>query len=337
MLYSKLIRPLLFKLDSETAHHLVSGGTRQIFSLPPVRWLAQMMAVKDPVELMGLTFPNRVGLAAGFDKGGVFVQAAQGLGFGHLEVGAVTPLPQPGHPRPRMFRLPQFAALRNRMGFNNDGAAAIARRLASHRADIPVGVNLGKGKDTPAEAAAQDYAATLELLFPFADFFVLNVSSPNTAGLRALQTEVGSLLLSAQASNRQQSERFGLPARPLLIKLSPDLDDDLIRQIALMAAESGADGVVATNTTVNRQPPYQDVPELGGLSGRPLRERAPQVVALLRESLGPQFPLIGVGGIEDEASARAMRQAGADLIQVYTGLVYQGPGLVPRLARALKE
>jgi len=299
--------------------------------------LASRLAVRDSVKLMGLTFPNRVGLAAGFDKKGHFVQAAAGLGFGHLEVGAVTPLPQKGHPRPRMFRHCEFQALRNRMGFNNDGAAEVARRLASVNSTIPVGVNLGKGKDTPAERAAEDYCATLELLFPYADFFVLNVSSPNTAGLRALQSEAGELLKRAGQSNQKQSLRFGLAPRPLLIKLSPDLSDDSLKTVADAAAQAGAAGIVATNTTLSREAPYQDIPGQGGLSGGPLRGRSAEVVGLLRKTLGPNFPLIGVGGIDCEQSAQIMFEAGADLIQIYTGLVYQGPGLVSRLARVYKE
>lgn len=337
MLYQSLIRPLLFAFDSESVHHTVSSLTQAYFKFPPARWLSKSLAVHEPVQLMGLTFPNRVGLAAGFDKKGVFVQAAAGLGFGHLEVGAVTPLPQAGHPRPRMFRHREHQALRNRMGFNNDGAAVVARRLAATQVTIPVGVNLGKGKDTPAEMAAEDYSATLELLFPYTDFFVLNVSSPNTAGLRALQTEAGTLLSKACESNQKQSQRFALPERPLLIKISPDLSDDSIKSVAKAAREAGASGIVATNTTINREPPYDGIPDVGGLSGGPLRERAPEVIALLRETLGSDFPLIGVGGIDSEERAKTMFEAGADLIQVYTGFVYQGPGLVPRLARVPKE
>lgn len=337
MLYERWLRPLLFRFDSESVHHKVTGLTNALFRLPGVARLAQALAVHDPVELMGLRFPNRVGLAAGFDKNAHFLRSAQGLGFGHLEVGAVTPLPQPGHPRPRLFRHLEHEALRNRMGFNNDGAAAISRRLAATRVAIPVGVNLGKGKDTPLERAAEDYCATLELLFPYVDFFVLNVSSPNTAGLRALQSEVGGLLRQAGESSRRQAERFGLQARPLLVKISPDLDDDAVRSVAQAAAVGGAQGMVATNTTVSRQPPFHQVPEVGGLSGQPLRTRSPEVVALLRQTLGRDFALIGVGGINDEASALAMRDAGADLIQVYTGFVYQGPGLVRRLASVLRR
>jgi dihydroorotate dehydrogenase len=337
LLYQRLIRPLLFRFDSETVHHTVSTLTQSVFQVPPARWLANTMMVRNPVQLMGLTFPNRVGLAAGFDKKGVFVHAAAGLGFGHLEVGAVTPLPQPGHPRPRMFRHQEHQALRNRMGFNNDGAAQVARRLAAVKSTIPIGVNLGKGKDTPAELAADDYCATLELLFPYTDFFVLNVSSPNTAGLRALQTEAGTLLAKAAQSNEKQSQRFGLKPRPLLLKISPDLSDQALRSVAQAAVEAGASGIVATNTTVNRNAPYDTIPDVGGLSGGPLRHRSPEVIALLRQTLGPDFPLIGVGGIDCEERARAMFEAGADLIQIYTGFVYQGPGLVPRLARVRKE
>lgn len=337
MVYQRVIRPFLFRFDSESVHEWTSQLARSLLGKGPGHWLGRALAVRDPVTLFGLTFPNRVGLAAGFDKKALFTEAAEALGFGHIEVGAVTPLPQPGHPRPRMFRhLPQ-GCLRNRMGFNNDGAVAIAGRLAKRRSRFPVGVNLGKGKDTPLERAAEDYQATLELLFPFADFFVLNVSSPNTAGLRDLQHQLGGLLNSVAQSNQRQSQRFALPARPLLVKISPDEDEESSRRLVEAAAEAGADGVVATNTTIKREGPCAAIPELGGLSGRVLKERSLERVGQLRDWLGPDFPIIGVGGIDDESSARAMRRAGADLIQVYTGFVFQGPTLPRRLSLSLKE
>ncbi len=337
MLYRQLLRPLLFRFDSETVHHWSGRICVELARLKPLRSLVRSwLAVDDPIELMGLRFPNRVGLAAGFDKNGYFPEAAEALGFGHLEVGAVTPRPQAGHPRPRLFRLIEQEGLRNRMGFNNDGALAVAGRLASQRAKIPVGINLGKQKETPLEQAARDYCAVLEQLFGLADFFVVNVSSPNTEGLRQLQDQLGQLIGSVQASNQKSSQRFGVPARPVLVKLSPDLDEQALVAIAEGLAEAGANGVVATNTTSSRDGALAGIDPLGGISGRPLTERSRQVVGRLRSTLGPGFPIIGVGGVHDGGSAQAMLEAGADLIQVYTGFVYGGPGFAHQIASALK-
>lgn len=338
MLYSKLIRPLLFRLDSESVHHQTSALATGLCSIRPLRTLlSRCLATDDPVKLFGVRFPNRVGLAAGFDKAAKFAEAAECLGFGHLEVGAVTPLPQEGHPRPRLFRHPEFRALRNRMGFNNDGALAVARRLAARASTLPVGVNLGKGKDTPLEAAVEDYAASLGLLFGFADFFVINVSSPNTDGLRGLQDTVGSLMAQLRERNQECSQKFGIAPKPLLVKVSPDQSNQQLVELAQRCAEAGVSGLVATNTLASRRAPLQNIPDLGGISGAPLAERALEVVSLLRQTLGSAFPLIGVGGIDSPESALAMRAAGADLIQVYTGFVYGGPGLPRELARTLKE
>ncbi|MGE4199343.1 MAG: quinone-dependent dihydroorotate dehydrogenase [Vulcanimicrobiota bacterium] len=335
-MYESVLRPLLFRFDSETVHHLASDGMRQLCRIRPLqRALTAVLQVQDPVQLLGLTFPNRIGLAAGFDKNARFIAAAEALGFGHVEVGAVTPRPQPGHPRPRLFRLPQQQGLRNRMGFNNEGALAVGARLARRSARIPVGVNLGKGKETPLEGAAEDYCASLELLFGYSDFFVVNVSSPNTEGLRDLQSQLASLLERLQASNQLCSDRFGLSRRPILVKVSPDLEDESLARVAEVLTKQAA-GVVATNTTSLRQGALAGVDPLGGVSGRPLRERALEVVSRLRQLTGRGYPIIGVGGVDDPESARAMRAAGADLVQIYTGFVYRGPGLPHRLALALR-
>jgi dihydroorotate dehydrogenase len=336
----RLLRPLLFRLDPEQAHDLATGLLAAACALRPVReGLGRLTRVDDPVEVLGLRFPNRLGLAAGFDKAGRLVRAAAALGFGHIEVGTVTPLPQPGHPRPRLFRVPPEGLL-NRMGFPSDGAQAVRARLAAQRPyPIPVGVNLGPNAHTPPEQAWRDYQAGLEVLFEVADWFVLNLSSPNTAGLRDLQApdSLATILERCQESNRRLAARLGQKPRPLLIKVSPDLSDPELEELARACLDLPVDGLVASNTTLARQGPWAGLPPQGGLSGAPLRQRARQVVEVLTRSLGGRLPVIGVGGVADEASARAMRAAGAVLVQVYTGLVYEGPSLPRRLARALAE
>ena len=295
-------------------------------------WLLPLRAftrVQDPVACMGLTFPNRIGLAAGFDKNGHFMQSAALLGFGHVEVGAVTPLPQPGHPRPRLFR-EKDGALRNRMGFNNDGVDAIAPRLAGPQ-PLLVGLNLGKGKDTPLEEAFLDYSAVITKTLAHVDYYSLNLSSPNTEGLRTLGSGQGLGELC-----RRVLDVIG-GRRPLAIKVSPDDPDDDLKRLAETAAEAGVHGLIATNTTVKREGVWSEVESVGGLSGKPLRERSPRVVELLRAAIGQSMALIGVGGVDDAQSAVGMREAGADLVQIYTGLVYKGPFLPTRLARALRR
>lgn len=328
-----LLRRLLFMLDAETVHEVATDLMAALCQPAAIRLLLQsQLQVRDPVKLFGVRFPNRVGLAAGFDKNGRFLRAAEALGFGHVEVGAVTPRGQEGNPRPRLFREAQFDALRNRMGFNNDGADTVGRRLAAARPrSIPVGVNLGKNAETPLEEAHRDYCYTLERLHALADFFVINVSSPNTQGLRDLQQEdtLHRLLSAVAETNRS----LGTP-RPLLLKVSPDLDEAALEGLAAVARRH-VQGVVATNTTVRRDPPYHLIPAEGGLSGPPLTARSREVVSRLRALLGPDFPIIGVGGIHDADSARAMLMAGADLVQVYTAFVYEGPALPRRLAEAV--
>lgn len=323
----------LFLLDPETAHHVAAGALRALVSVPGVEaLLTAWTRVADPVELLGLTFPNRVGLAAGFDKEARLVRAASALGFGHVEVGTLTPRPQPGHPRPRVWRLVAERSLRNRMGFPNDGAAAAALRL--HRQQpypLPVGVNLGKAHDTPLDEAWRDYCEGLARLFPLADYVAVNLSSPNTAGLRSLP--VGRILEPLEATNARLAAETGLPRRPLLVKVSPDVEDPEALARALL--DLPVDGVIATNTTALRRGGFAGVPPEGGLSGGALTACSRAMVARLRAALGPRFPLIGVGGILTPADAVAMRQAGADLVQVYTGFVYGGPGFPRRLAREL--
>lgn len=309
-----MLHRLLFALDSERAHELA-------LQAPIPAWLRHLTQVQDPVELFGVRFPNRVGLAAGFDKTGRFLAQAAGLGFGHLEVGTVTPRPQQGHERPRIWRHVEKRALRNRMGFPNEGAAALAARIA-RKPTIPLGVNLGKNATTPLEEAWKDYLLSFELLFPYADFFVVNVSSPNTAGLRELQRSLPAIFEPLEKANARLAEGLALKPRPILLKVSPDEETyDWVKEVP-------AAGLVATNTTVKDSP-------AGGISGGPLTQRAREVVAHLR-GLCPEKPLIGVGGVMTVDDARALRQAGADLIQLYSGFIYGGPGFPRRVANGLK-
>lgn len=320
MLY-QWYRKLLFRVDAETIHERVLNLTCRLH--PLLKLLRPLTRVDDPVQVGSLQFPNRVGLAAGFDKNARWIGVAESLGFGHIEVGAVTPRPQPGHPRPRLFRLPEHQALRNRMGFNNDGLAVISQRLRGwkDRRSLRVGVNLGKNADTPLEQAADDYQAVIDGCYSGCDFYTLNVSSPNTEGLRSLS---------------QWEQLEGLLARltwkrPLWLKLSPDQDQESYHQIAARAQDWGLEGIVFSNTTARRDPPLDGIDSLGGISGRPLLQSN---LAQLRQ-LTFSVPLIGVGGIFSPADAEAYLAAGASLVQIYTGMIYQGPGLPSQVARSL--
>ncbi len=330
-----LLRPLLFRLDPERAHSLTLHLLRLAGSLPPACALIRRLwgAGEKPVRLWGLTFRNPVGLAAGYDKDALAWRGLACLGFGHIEVGTVTPRPQPGNPRPRLFRLPAQQALLNRMGFPGQGAKAVARRLQGRRPPgLVLGVNIGRNKATPNAHAADDYRLLVRRFAPLADYLAVNVSSPNTEGLRRLQArrDLEALLRALLA------ERDAAPHRPpLLVKLSPDLTpaalDDALD--ALLAA--GADGVIATNTTTSRAglpPRWQQ--EAGGVSGAPLRERSTALIRTIHRR-APRLPIIGVGGIITPADARAKLEAGAALVQVFTGLVYAGPTLPRRIVAAL--
>ena len=283
---------------------------------------------------MGLRFPNRVGLAAGFDKNASALDGLGSLGFGFIEVGTVTPRPQAGQPRPRLFRLPTANALINRLGFPNDGAAVVAARLRHRKYRGIVGVNIGKNANTPMEHALDDYVSCLRTVRQVADYVVVNVSSPNTAGLRDLQArKYLEPLLSALLAERGNAQPGRERALPLLLKVSPDLSDSELQGIAALLKSLPLDGVVATNTTLSRQGLSEASVQAGGLSGVPLRPLALRTVSALRAQLGPEFPIIGVGGIDSTDSAREMRANGADLIQVYTGLIYKGPALIRRLSQ----
>ncbi len=341
-----LARPFLFGLDPEAAHDL----TLQMLAHgqgTPLQCGWSSTPVHDPLRLAGLEFPNRVGLAAGLDKNARCIDALAAMGFGFIEVGTVTPKPQPGNPKPRMFRLPKAQALINRLGFNNDGLDAFvgnvqrARcRQPGQRSAVLLGLNIGKNASTPIENATADYLLGLEGVYPHADYVAVNISSPNTQNLRALQSDAAlDGLLEALAERRERlAAQAGARRVPLFVKIAPDLDENQVRLIAAALKNHGMDGVIATNTTIARDK-VQGLPhaqETGGLSGAPVREASNRVVGLLRAELGRGFPIIGVGGILSAADAVEKIRAGADVVQIYTGLIYQGPALVNQAARAIQ-
>ena len=339
MLYP-LLRPLLFSFDSERAHHFALDALKLLQTSRPL-----LPPLSDPrlhQELWGLHFPNPVGLAAGYDKNAAVPLAWSTLGFGFAELGTITAKAQPGNPKPRIFRLEQDEALINRLGFNNDGAAAVAQRLIkvltpSRVHAIPLGFNIGKSKVTPLEEATSDYLESLERLFPFADYLVVNVSSPNTPELRKLQESerLGQLLEALQVSNRRLATHANIQQKPLLVKIAPDLSDEAVVELARVAQAVGVSGLIATNTTIARPALHTVIREDGGLSGKPLTQRATEVLRILFRTVDGKIPLIGVGGIFSAADAYARIRAGASLIQIYTGLIYQGPLLPRQIVRGL--
>ncbi|MCS4503241.1 Dihydroorotate dehydrogenase (quinone) [wastewater metagenome] len=335
----RLIRPLLFSLDAERAHELTLAGLDRLHALG-LNGLAARPPAGDPVTVMGLRFPNPVGLAAGLDKNGDHVDALGALGFGFVEVGTVTPRPQPGNPRPRLFRLPGDTALINRFGFNNKGVDHLVGRLQARRFEGVVGVNIGKNRDTPLTAAVDDYRHCLERVYAHADYVVVNVSSPNTPGLRELQggDHLGALLEAVCETRERLTGRHGRRV-PLVIKISPDMAAGEVAVMAERVLACGIDGVTATNTTLSRDglTDSRMAAETGGLSGAPLRDRAGRTLTQLAGALDGRVPLIGVGGITCDDDAAARRRAGAALIQLYTGLIYRGPGLIGECARALRD
>ncbi|RZS34777.1 dihydroorotate oxidase A [Herbihabitans rhizosphaerae] len=346
MAYKQLVRRVLFRLgkgDPEIAHERTVAGLRRLSSVrPALSALHRYFAVDAPTTVFGLRFPNPVGLAAGMDKNGVALAAWPALGFGFVEVGTVTQHAQPGNDKPRLFRLPASDALINRMGFNNEGAAALAQRLRTLGGiGVPLGISIGKSKITPVGDAVEDYVSSLRELYPYGDYFAVNVSSPNTPGLRSLQDRgaLGELLAELRGESLSLARQHDLPRRPLLVKIAPDLSDEAIAELLDVCAEHAVDGLIATNTTLSRDglaaPDAGLADQAGGLSGRPLAARAREVVALAGKLTGGELPIIGVGGIHSPDDAARMLDAGASLVQVFTGFVYEGPMLVRSINRSL--
>lgn len=345
-MYKRIILPILFRFDAETIHHTVTTLLKFALAIPGMSAMCRKLYVLEDKRLnrtvFGLTFPNPVGMAAGFDKNADLVSELSDLGFGFVEIGTVTPRPQPGNDRPRLFRLKADGGLINRMGFNNKGVGPAAERLrhfSRNRGNrqVIVGGNIGKNKDTPNESALTDYLLSFRELFDAVDYFVVNVSSPNTPGLRDLQERepLTKLLTALQNENHQQAA-----PKPILLKIAPDLTNGQLDDIIAIVAETGIAGVIATNTTISRaglKTSPADVEQIGagGVSGQPLRERSTEVIRYLHQQSGGAFPIIGVGGIASAEDAQEKLQAGASLVQVYTSFIYEGPGLAKRINNAL--
>jgi dihydroorotate dehydrogenase len=337
-----LTRPFLFGLDPEAAHDLTLGTIARTQNTP-ARCLWATPRIDDPVVVAGLRFPNRIGLAAGLDKNGRCIDGLGAMGFGFIEVGTVTPQAQPGNPKPRIFRIPERQALINRLGFNNEGLESFlanVQRARSFRAGGGVlGLNIGKNAATPIERAADDYLLGLAGVYPHADYVTVNISSPNTQNLRALQSDAAlELLLSVLMERRAELASEHGRTVPLFVKIAPDLEPAQVELIAATLSKHGVDGVIATNTTVARNAVLglRHAGETGGLSGGPVFEASNRVIRLLRGVLPAGFPIVGVGGVMSGADARAKLEAGADLVQVYTGLIYRGPEIVGEAAQAMQ-
>jgi dihydroorotate dehydrogenase len=341
-----LARPILFGLDPEVAHELTLHTLARVQGTP-LAWAYCNSRVDDPVVLAGLKFPNRVGLAAGLDKNARCIDGLGAMGFGFVEVGTVTPLAQPGNPKPRMFRLPEARALINRLGFNNDGLEAFVAnvqrssfRARGGSAPMLLGLNIGKNAATPIEDATSDYLKALDGVYPHADYVAINISSPNTKNLRALQSdEALDALLGAIAGRRKALARQHGKRVPIFVKIAPDLDEAQVDVIAATLKRHGMDGVIATNTTLGRDAVVglKHAEEAGGLSGAPVLEASNRVIRQLRTALGKDYPIIGVGGVMSADDAVSKIKAGADVVQIYTGLIYSGPDLVMQAARAIKK
>jgi dihydroorotate dehydrogenase len=344
MVYRSLVRPLLFRLPPETAHEF---ALHSLARLPPAfvsKFVGGEVGQELGVKRFGLSFKNAVGLAAGFDKNGVALNALAALGFGHIEAGTVTFHPQPGNPRPRLFRLPEDKALINRAGFNNAGAAAFVKRVDANRPQCVLGVSIGKSKITPLEEANEDYLASFELVYKVADYVAVNVSSPNTPQLRELQQseQLSTLLTALQERNRElQQLRQREQPMPLLVKLSPDLTREQLEAMVDVIVRLGIDGIIATNTTTAREPLVADRAQVaalgeGGLSGAPLRAKSTQIVAQLYRLTEGKVPIVGVGGIFNAEDAWEKISAGASLVQLYTGFIYRGPGIAREINHGLQ-
>ena len=339
MFYQNILKPLLLLVNPERAHYLVAHGLRLIMKIPGVSLVFQFVygfKHKNLArEVFGLRFENPVGLAAGFDKNAYLVDEYANLGFGFIEVGTVTPKAQAGNPTPRLFRLPKDEALINRMGFNNDGMFAMQKRLATRKSKVIVGGNLGKNKVTPNEEAEEDYCLSFETLFDDVDYFAVNVSSPNTPNLRALQEKepLKKLLIRLQKLNQSKQK-----PKPILLKIAPDLTNDQLDDVIEIVLETNLAGIIATNTTLSREGLKSSADlsnEMGGLSGRPLRERSTEVIAYLHDKSKGKIPIVGVGGIHSAEDAIEKLKAGACLIQLYSGFIYEGPGLIKEINQAI--
>ncbi|KAF1040311.1 MAG: Dihydroorotate dehydrogenase (quinone) [Herbaspirillum frisingense] len=336
-----LARPLLFSLEPETAHHLTLPALRCAARYSLTDFIAK--PARDPRTVMGIEFPNPVGMAAGLDKDGAYIDGLAALGFGFIEVGTVTPRAQPGNPLPRMFRLPAASAVINRMGFNNGGVDAFVENVQASRfyqeKQGVLGLNIGKNADTPIERAAEDYVHCLEKVYPYASYVTVNISSPNTKNLRQLQgaSELDALLSQLKSAQRRLADHHGRYV-PVALKIAPDMDDEQVKNVADALLRHQIDGVIGTNTTITRDAvkgmPHGE--EAGGLSGKPVLELSNKVIRGLKAELGDALPIIGVGGIFSGADAKAKIDAGASLVQLYTGLIYQGPALVRECAEALR-
>ena len=338
-LYKRIIRPLLFKLDPERAHELVARLLGLPFSVFVLRIIYKRRHPGLKRTVFGLTFENPVGLAAGFDKNAGLIRPLAAIGFGFIEIGTVTPEPQDGNPKPRLFRLPADEALVNRMGFNNEGVAVIRAKLASHGTKILIGGNIGKNKTTPNQRAVEDYLACFEALYELVDYFVVNVSSPNTPDLRALQeaNALREILEGIAAKNAVKPKR-----KPVLLKIAPDLTNEQLDEIIRIVEDTGTDGIVATNTTVSRDGLVSASEKVGhcgegGLSGKPLKTRSTEIIKYLFNKSEGRIPIIGVGGIHGPEDALEKLNAGASLVQIYTGFIYEGPALIKKLNRGILE
>ncbi|MBN8736766.1 MAG: quinone-dependent dihydroorotate dehydrogenase [Xanthomonadales bacterium] len=333
------LRPLLFALEAESAHGLTlyALGVAQRSEL--MRWVAQPPAAL-PMRVFGIDFPNPVGLAAGLDKNGAHLDALGALGFGFIEIGTVTPRPQPGNPKPRLFRLPEHEAIINRMGFNNDGVDALVRNVESAKWRGVLGINIGRNKDTPNERAADDYLACLERVYPLASYITVNVSSPNTPGLRDLQQgdSLQRLIGVLMDARERLAARHGA-RKPVLLKIAPDLDDAQMDAVAEALAGSGIDGLICTNTTIDRSgvSGALHADEAGGLSGKPLFERSTAVLRGMAQRLGDKIPLVGVGGVLTGSDAADKVSTGAALVQIYSGLIYRGPWLLTECVEEIRR
>ena len=344
--YTSIIRPVLFRFAPETVHHFTFSFLRIAFKIPLVRSIVSSTYSSDKSisrKLMGIDFPNPIGLAAGFDKDAKLYSELSALGFGFIEVGTITPKPQPGNDKPRLFRLPKDSAIINRMGFNNHGVEQMVINLKKNNSRVIIGGNIGKNKNTPNEDAVKDYIICFESLFNVVDYFVVNVSSPNTPGLRALQEKepLLKILNALQILNNQLAIEYSKKRKPVLLKIAPDLTNEQLDEIVEVLHDSGLDGVIATNTTISRENLNSDAQEIarigaGGLSGKPLAKRSTEVIKYLAERSDKKFIIIGVGGIHSETDAIEKLNAGADLIQLYTGFIYEGPALIQRIKKRLK-